>query len=522
MNTSNLKFAAGLGLLAAGIAIGWGLSNWKPADHAAHTASAPAASAIAAASATDAKQERKVMYWYDPMVPMQKFDKPGKSPFMDMQLVPKYADESGGTGAGAGPAVTVSSQAVQSLGVRLATVEKISVAATIDAVGSLQLSERDVSIVQARSGGFVERVYAHAPGDVIAAGAPLVDLLLPEWVAAQREFLAVKAMGDEAITAAARQRLALLGMPAAVIAQVERSGQTQGGYTVTAPSGGVIAELMVRAGMTVSQGVSLARINGLGTVWLEVAVPEAQAGAVRPGQGAEARLVAYPGEVFQGKVAAILPESSRDSRTLRVRIELPNPAQRLKAGMFAQVALRGPQTEAIVVPSEAVIRTGKRAVVYVVDAPGRYRPVEIGIGAEVGGNLVVQRGLESGQQVVASSQFLIDSEASMRGVVPAAPMANTASATPAVMAPVAAKTEQSPSYDTTGTVVELSGDSVMLSHEAIPALKWPPMTMGFKLADPRLKDALRPKQSVEFSFTRRGDDYVITAVKPAATAGRRP
>jgi len=407
MNTKT-TFAGALSLLAVGIgigiALGWGLSSQRSATHGA---SAPAAAASAASAA-----ERKVLYWYDPMTPTQRFDKPGKSPFMDMDLVPRYADED----AGAAPGLSVSPAAVQSLGVRSAKVEMSALADRIEAPGTLQLNERDISIVQARAGGFVEKVYARAPGDVIAAGAPLVDLLLPDWVAAQREFLAVKALGDAALTSASRQRLGLLGMSAEQTASVERSGQPQGKQTIHAPSGGLIAELMVRQGMTVGAGMTLARINGLGTLWLEVAVPEAQAGSVRLGQVAEVRLAAFNGEAFKGKVAAVLPETNRDSHTLRVRIELANPGGRLKAGMFGQASLAGSSRELLTVPAEAVIRTGRRAIAYVVDAPGRFRPVEIAVGAEIGDKLVVLRGLDAGQYVVASAQFLIDSEASLQGI----------------------------------------------------------------------------------------------------------
>ena len=227
MNTNTKKLLAGLTLTAAGIAMGWGLARWKEAPLASQEA---AAAPDAAASA-----ERKVLYWYDPMVPTQKFEKPGKSPFMDMALVPKYADEGGAGGAG----VSVSPQAVQSLGLRTASVEQKTIAASIDVAGTVLLNERDVSLVQARSAGFVERVYARAPGDVIAAGSPLVDLLLPEWVSAQREFLAVKALKDVALTHAARQRLLLLGMPEALVARVESSGEPQGRYTVSCASGGL-------------------------------------------------------------------------------------------------------------------------------------------------------------------------------------------------------------------------------------------------------------------------------------------
>ena len=205
------------------------------------------------------------------------------------------------------------------------------------------LNERDVSIVQARTNGFVERVYARAPGDVVAAGAPLVDVLNPEWLGAQQEYLAVKATGDAALTQAARARLTLLGMPASLIERVDQSGQAVALHTITAPTGGVITELMVRQGMTVAPGMTLARINGLGTVWLEAALPEALAAAIQPGQAVEARFPALPGEVLKGRVAAVLPEANRDTRTLRVRIELPNPGQRLqgrhvRAGQPARAA----------------------------------------------------------------------------------------------------------------------------------------------------------------------------------------
>lgn len=500
MNTNTKKLLAGLTLIAAGIAMGWGLARWKETPLASQgAATAPQAAASA---------ERKVLYWYDPMVPTQKFEKPGKSPFMDMALVPKYADEGGGGAEAAGGAgVSVSPQAVQSLGLRTASVEQKTIAASIDVAGTVLLNERDVSLVQARSAGFVERVYARAPGDVIAAGSPLVDLLLPEWVSAQREFLAVKALKDVALTHAARQRLLLLGMPEALVARVESSGETQGRHTVSVPQGGLVAELMVRQGMTVSAGMSLARINGLGSVWIAAAVPEAQSGPVLQGQMAEVRLAAFPSEVFKARVIAVLPEASPETRTVQVRLELANPGLRLKAGMSGQVRLVGREQTALLVPSEAVIRTGRRALVYVVDGPGRFRPVAVQLGAEIGDRLVVQRGVNAGQQVVASAQFLIDSEASLQGVLP---QESVAGATPAASAPTSAAAA---SFTVRGVIEALSSTEMTLAHEAVPALKWPPMTMGFKLANPRLAAGLKPRQPVRFSFIQQGDDYVITAVE---------
>ena len=419
MNTQRLAFT--FTALAIGIAAGWGIASWRG------TAPHSAAGVVAQTPAAAASAERKPLYWYDPMVPTQKFDKPGKSPFMDMELVPRYAEE-GQAEAAAGNAqsLAVSAQAQQALGLRLASVEMQAIGAAVEAVGTVQLNERDISIVQARTAGFVERVYARAPGDVVAAGAPLVDVLNPEWLGAQQEYLAVKATGDTALAQASRQRLLLLGMPMAMVDRVERSGQPVALQTITAPAGGVISELMVRAGMTVAPGMTLARINGLGTVWLEAALPEAQAAAIQPGQVVEARFPALPGEVVKGRVAAILPEGNRETRTLRLRIELPNPKQRLKAGLFAQVSLQGAQRPALVVPAEAVIRTGKRNLVYLSEPGGRYRPVEVEIGEQAGDRIVIRSGLSAGQQVVASGQFLIDSEASLQGVLARAPAAAVA------------------------------------------------------------------------------------------------
>ncbi len=487
MATTFARIAGAAALLSLGALAGWGISQWQ-AGHA------PAANDTPAASAG----ERKVLYWYDPMVPTQRFDKPGKSPFMDMQLVPRYADEGEAASSGSG-ALTVSTQAQQALGLRLARVEKRRLGAAVEAVGTVQLNERDIAIVQARTAGFVERVFGRAPGDVVAAGAPLAELFNPEWLGAQQEYLAVKATGDTTLAQAARQRLTLLGMPAALVERLDASGQPVALQTVTTPVGGVITELMVRQGMAVAPGMTLARINGLGTVWLEVALPEALAAAIGPGQSAQARFAALPGVVVNGKVAAVLPEANRDTRTLRARIELPNPGPRLKAGMFAQVSLAGAQREMLVVPAEAVIRTGRRALVYVAEEGGRYRPVAVETGEQVDEWIVIRSGLSVGQQVVASGQFLIDSEASLQGV----------------MARAAATSAAEP-YRTTGVVVEIEGSRITLDHAPVPALRWPAMTMPFSLADPALARGLKKGEAVSFTFDKQGEDYRITAIAPQA------
>ena len=365
----------------------------------------------AAATSADG---RKILYYYDPMFPNQKFDKPGKSPFMDMQLEPKYADEAGASSAASG--VSIDPSAMQNLGIRVVEAKMGSLAATLNVTGSVDFNQRDVAIVQARSGGFVSHVYARAPGDVIRAGAPIADVQLPEWGGAQTEFLAVKRLGKPELTAAARQRLRLMGMSDSLIAQVERTGRTNGTVTITSPIAGVIQSLDARQGVTLAQGQTLAQVTGIGTVWLNAAVPEAQAGAVRIGQSATATLTAFPGETFGGRIIAILPTAQADSRTLTVRIELVNRGGRLRPGMFAQVALGGDARPALLVPSEAVIRTGTRTIVMLATGDGRYHPAEVRAGREGGGQTEILEGLAVGEKVVASGQFLLDSEASLTGI----------------------------------------------------------------------------------------------------------
>jgi len=421
------------------------------------------------------------------MVPDQHFDRPGKSPFMDMQLVPKYADGAGGEVQG----VRVDPGASQSLGLRIVAVRRGQLAGRLTATGTVDFDQRDVAVVQARSSGFVQRVHARAPGDVIGAGAPLADLLVPEWAGAQAEYLAVRRTGNAPLAQAARQRLALLGMPSATIAAVERSGRPHNVVTISTPTGGVIKTLGVRAGMTVAAGQTLAEVNGLGTVWLNAAVPEALTGQLRPGQTATATLAAYSGETFPGRVAAILPDLQADSRTLTVRIELPNRGGRLKPGMFATVSFGGSTTPALLVPSEALIRTGKRTLVMLALANGRYQPAEVQTGREAGDDTEILAGLSEGEKIVASGQFLIDSEASLSGIQ----ARSIGGATAPAKAPATATL-----YETTGRIEQLTINSVTLSHEPVPAIGWPAMTMTFALPDPSVARGLKVGDRVRFGF----------------------
>jgi Cu(I)/Ag(I) efflux system membrane fusion protein len=307
---------------------------------------------------------------------------------------------------------------MQSLGIRLATATNGALAGSLEVTGSIDFNQRDVAVIQARAAGFIQRVYGRAPGDVIRAGAPIADVLVPEWGGAQGEYAAVAKTGDPALIAAARQRLRLLGAPGGAT-----SGR--GMTTIRSPISGVITTLDARAGVTLAAGQTLAQVNGLGTVWLNAAVPEVRAADVRIGQPANAELAGFPGERFTGRVIAVLPTAQADSRTLTVRIELANRDGRLRPGMFATVHLGDTSRSALLVPSEAVIRTGKRTLVMLADGKGKFRPAEVRIGREAGGQTEILAGLSAGEKVVASGQFLLDSEASLTGIA-ARPIAGDA------------------------------------------------------------------------------------------------
>ncbi len=461
----------------------------------------------------------KVLYYHDPMVPGNKFDKPAKSPFMDMMLVPVYAD--GDTDQGN---VTVSSRIQQNLGVRTAAVSEGTLSPQVSAVGSIAFNERDQALVQARATGYVERLHVRATLDAVGKGQPLVDLFVPEWVAAQEEFLSLKRMQSSdlgGLVDGGRQRMRLLGMSEEQIRLVESTGKAQPRITISAPIGGVVTELMAREGMTVMAGATLFRINGLSTVWANAEVPESQAALLRPGAKVQAKSPAVPGVTFDGKVQAILPEVNPATRTLKARLELANPKTRLAPGMFVTMQFMDMRAEKVLlVPTEAVIMTGKRSVVMLAEDNGKFRPVEVEAGIESGGQTEIRRGLQLGQRVVVSSQFLIDSEASLKGVE-----ARLNGAPP----PVDAK---APRHEGEAKVEAIGRDTITLSHGPIASLKWGPMTMDFRLPPSGLPRNVEVRDQVRIEFyldaQKQAQLTYISLVAPlpstpaAATSGRKP
>ncbi len=461
----------------------------------------------------DPETGKKILYYHDPMVPGNKFDKPAKSPFMDMMLVPVYTD--GDTDQSK---VTVSSRIQQNLGVRTAPVVEGMLSPQVSAVGSIAYNERDQVIVQARATGYVERLYVRATLDRVAKGQALAELYVPDWIAAQEEFLSVRRMQGTDLASlvdGARQRMRQVGMSEVQIRLVETTGITQPRVILTSPQSGVVVELLAREGMTVMSGATLFRINGLGTVWANAEVPETQAALLRPGAKVSAKSPAVPGTTFEGKVQAILPEVNAATRTIKARLELANPGARLVPGMFVTMQLTDNRAEkSLLIPTEAVIQTGKRTVVMVAEDNGKFSPVEVEAGIESDNHTEIKRGLKLGQRVVVSSQFLIDSEASLKGVEA---RLNDAPK------PVAATTANTAKRHQGEAKVEaITRDAITLSHDPIPSIKWPSMTMDFKPPEKGLPRNVQAGDRVTFEFYEAAEGIpqitIITPMTPEAKA----
>ncbi len=521
------------GALVAGIAAVVALVAFGGYRYAMHRMMGTQTSAAANNAAVPATQEasagRKVLYWYDPMVPQQKFDKSGKSPFMDMQLVPKYADEGGGDEAGK---VSINPRVVQNLGVRSAQATLGSLDAKFEAVGSVGWNERGVVVVQARTAGFVEKLHARSPLDPVAKGAPLVEIFFPEWAGAEEEYLLLRRHPSpeaRSLVEGARQRLVLLGMSATDIATVEREGKVLARTTLRSPISGVIAELGVREGMTVAAGATLFRIVDLSSVWVNVEVPETQAAMLIPGSRVEARVAAFPEQVFSGRVGAILPEVSQVTRTVKARIELANPGTRLKPGMFATVSLlSGNARQVVLVPSEAVIRTGERNLVILVEADGKFRRQPVEPGVERGGMSEIRAGLKAGDKVVLSGQFLLDSEANLNAglarmeALPASPAPTPASGPAPGAAPTAAAMHKGQGVV---TGVNAAEGYLELKHDPIASMQWPTMQMGFSVPDKAQLAGLKKGDTVEFMMRgqpNKDGDFIIDKVTPRPVPARKP
>ncbi len=366
-------------------------------------------------AAVGARGNTAPSYWFDPMKPDQHFDKPGKSPFMDMPLVAKYADEAGSTTVPAG-SISIDPRIVQNLGVRLGTVERRNFERTVDTVGVVAVDEHRIEAIEVRQPGWVEELDVRAVGDTVHRGQRLAGVYAPDLLATQQELLIARDSGDALLIQSARQRLTLFGLSSSQLAHIEKTGAAERRVDYYAPFDGYVMDLGARQGAAVAPGTVLFQLAALDSVWINAEVPETQAAWIKAGDPAVIEVPALPGEQFDGLIDYLYPELMQTTRTLKVRLVVKNPKLHLRPGMFVAAHLHGATLdEVLTVPTEAVIKTGTRSVVIVADDGTHFRPVPVQVGAERAGRSEILEGLSAGQNIVASGQFLIDSEASLRG-----------------------------------------------------------------------------------------------------------
>jgi len=357
-----------------------------------------------------AAAERQPLYFRHPHDPTVTSPVPRKDE-MGMDFVPVYDDAAGDESG----AIRLSPAMINNLGVRTAPAREGSMATSVRTVGTLAWDERGRVEVRVRAEGYVESLSVRAEGETVRRGQPLFAVFSPKLAAAQREYLQAASLGEPQLTEAAEGRLEALGLDRTAIERLRQSGRPDDRVTYHAPADGVVVMLGVREGAMVGPGMSATTLAPIDRLWLVAEVPEALAGTVEPGASAQVTFPALPGVSVKARVLEVLPQLNEATRTLQARLALDNPGRRLAAGMRADVTVEGPGGEtAVLVPLEALIRTGRANRVIVALGDGRFAAREVRPGRESGEDVEILEGLAAGDQVVVSGQFMIDSESQVR------------------------------------------------------------------------------------------------------------
>lgn len=386
----------------------------QAADHAAHNAGANPG-------------KPKVLYWYDPMHPSYRSDKPGKAPDCGMDLVPAYEGE--GPAADGMIAITESRQRL--LGVRTGTVEEERLTRTLRASGVVLPDETRIAHIHVKTPGWIDKVYGDFVGQAVRKGQPLFTIYSPDLVATQQEYLIAKrgaaklasapfqdvAHGAQSLLASSRDRLRLWDMTDAQIRQLDETGEAQRTITYYSPVSGYILDRKAYPNATADPSIDLYTIADLSHVWVEADVYEYELPYVRVGQPATLNLSFAAGRQYHGRVAYIMPVLDAQTHTAKVRIDVPNPKLELKPNMFADVELSIDYGRHVVVPSEAVLNSGAQQTVFVAHEGGKFEARSVHIGPQVGDKTIIEFGIEPGETIVTSGNFLVDSESRMKTAV---------------------------------------------------------------------------------------------------------
>jgi len=442
-------------------------------------------------------EEKKPLYWVAPMDSNYRRDKPGKSP-MGMDLIPVYEDESSTDDFGPG-AVRVAPHVVNNLGVRTAPVELENMHTEISTVGYVQYDEDKLIHIHPRVDGWIEKLYVKAEGDPVEKGQPLYSLYSPQLVNAQEELLIALKRNNASLVTAAKDRLKALQLSAGLIKELEQTKKVQQTITFYSPQAGVVDGLKIREGFYVKPGDTLLSIGKLDQVWVEAEVFERDAALIKEGLPVSMTLDYLPGEDWTGVVDYVYPALNSKTRTLRVRLKFGNPDFQLKPNMFAQVSIHANQADsAIIVPKEAVIRTGKQDRVVLALGDGQFKSIEVTIGRVDKDSIEILSGLNEDDVVVTSAQFLIDSESSKSSDF------------------------KRMTHDEVPNSIWMQGEvnSVMTGHRMVniahgpaEAWDWPEMTMDFNVAENVDVDSLKSGQSLHFEVSKTEDSgYEVTGI----------
>ena len=444
--------------------------------------------------------EVEILYWVAPMDPEYRRDGPGKSP-MGMDLVPVYARDQGESD----PAlVTIDPTVVNNLGVRTAPAQRGALARRVETVGYVSYDEDTLQHIHSRVDGWIETLAVKAAGDPIKSGQLLFQIYSPTLVNAQREYLAALSGGNNTLVNASRERLASLGVTSSDIQRLDREREANRLISVFAEADGYAAELGVREGIFITPSTEIMSIATLENVWVLVEVFERQAAWIEAGQQAEVELDYLPGQSWQGNVDYVYPELDPTTRTLRVRLRFDNQSQALRPNMFARSTIFGSETNPVVyVPREALIRGGSIDRVVVALGEGRFRAQPVDVGIESGKWVEIRSGIDEGDLVVTSGQFLIDSESNIDSAL--------------IRMDESAATGL-PNRVQIGAVVRganASNSKVTLQHESVPEWSWPAMTMSFDVEDSSQVEGLQNGQLVDVVIEKYADGrHRVTEILP--------
>jgi Cu(I)/Ag(I) efflux system membrane fusion protein len=517
---SGAGIAVGIVLLALAAAGGY----WLGHSGAGRQGGAAPAAGVAGSAAEPAKKVRKLLYYRNPMGLPDTSPTPKKDP-MGMDYVPVYEGDESNEPAAAGQ-IRISTEKIQKLGVRSEPAQLRALDKTLRAAGRIEPDERRLYAISPKFEGYVERLHVNVTGQPVGKGQPLFEVYSPELVSAQREY-AIAAQGVEALRDAggpaqagmkqlaesSLQRLKNWDISEEQVKALAQSGEAKRTLTFRSPVSGIVTEKKALQGMRFMPGEALYQIADLSSVWVVADVFEQDIGLVKLGAQAKVRINAYPDKLFSGKVSYVYPTLNAATRTVPVRIELANPGLLLKPAMFAQVELPVSATGRVVtVPVSAVIDSGTRQIVLIELGEGRFAPREVRLGARSDSDVEVVEGLKEGERVVVAANFLIDAESNLKAAV-----GGFAQPAPQAGAEKPATAASGGAHHGEGTVdsIDAKTATVSLNHDPIDSLKWPAMTMEFKLANAALLKDLKPGAMVTFEFVeRQPGEWVITSVKP--------